>query len=204
VKNATRAMVESTTAIKGLTGLDVPGLIGGAMGRGFGDRLRTGDGGDNGGGETAMSRINELAHEGLSTMPARAEQSAAHVEEKVAPTAAEAAADVKKVADAADKVAAQTKQAAVKAATVSAALGAAGAAKVAPSEGTIAQWAQWTADQLRHVPSIQLYGSIKLADLIDHGPPAAVAVWHTAQAAMGKDYGQMTVSDLLQRFSKSS
>ena len=44
VKNATRAMIESTTAIKGLTGLDVPSLIGGAMGRGFGERLRTGDG----------------------------------------------------------------------------------------------------------------------------------------------------------------
>jgi flotillin len=204
VKNATRAMIESTTAIKGLTGLDVPSLVGGALGRGFGERLRTGDGGDNGGGETAMSRINELAHEGLSTMPARAEQSVAHVEEKVAPTADEAAADVRKVAAAADKVAAATKQAAAKAATVASALGAAGAAKVAPSEGTIQQWAQWTADQLRHVPSIQLYGSIKLADLIDHGPPAAVAVWHTAQAAMGKDYGQMTVSDLLQRFSKSS
>jgi flotillin len=204
VKNATRAMVESTTAIKGLTGLDVPGLIGGAMGRGFGERLRTGDGGDNGGGETAMSRINELAHEGLSTMPARAEQSVAHVEEKVAPTADKVAADAKKVAAAADKVAADTKQAAAKAATVASALGAAGVAKVAPSEGTVAQWAQWTADQLRHVPSIQLYGSIKLADLIDHGPPAAVAVWHTAQAAMGKDYGQMTVSDLLQRFGHSS
>ena len=204
VKNATRAMVESTTAIKGLTGLDVPALVGGALGRGFGERLRTGDGGGNGGGETAMSRINELAHEGLSTMPARAEQSVAHVEEKVAPAASEAAADVKKVAAAADKVAAETKQAAAKAATVAAALGTVGAAKVAPSEGTIHQWAQWTADQLRHVPSIQLYGSVKLADLIDHGPPAAVAVWHTAQAAMGKDFGQTTVSDLLQRFAPSS
>ncbi len=204
VKNATRAMVESTTAIKGLTGLDVPSLVGGALGRGFGERLRTGDGGGNGGGETAMSRINELAHEGLSTMPARAEHSAAHVEEKVEPVVAASAADVKKAAVAADKAAAETKQAAAKAATVAAALGAAGAAKVAPSEGSVLQWAQWTADQLRHVPSIQLYGSVKLADLIDHGPPAAVAVWHTAQAAMGKDYGQLTVSDLLQRFAKSS
>src|SRR5260370_39071342 len=35
VKNATRAVVESSTAIKGLTGLDVPSLIAGAMGRGF-------------------------------------------------------------------------------------------------------------------------------------------------------------------------
>jgi len=204
VKNATRAMVESTTAIKGLTGLDVPSLVGGALGRGFGERLRTGEGGENGGGETAVSRINELAREGLSTMPARAEQAAARVEEKVEPVVAATAAEAKKVAAAADKVAAETKQSAAKAATVAAALGTAGAAKLAPSEGTVLQWAQWTADQLRHVPSIQLYGSVKLADLIDHGPPQAVAVWHTAQAAMGKDYGQMTVADLLQRFAHSS
>src|SRR5439155_513588 len=31
VRNATRAMIESTTAIKGLTGLDVPNLVGGAL-----------------------------------------------------------------------------------------------------------------------------------------------------------------------------
>src|SRR6266540_3627239 len=43
VKNATRAMIESTTAIKGLTGLDVPNLVGGALGRGFGEKLRTGE-----------------------------------------------------------------------------------------------------------------------------------------------------------------
>src|SRR5215471_409736 len=35
VRNATRAMLESTTAIKGLTGLDVPSLVGSALGRGF-------------------------------------------------------------------------------------------------------------------------------------------------------------------------
>src|SRR5207248_7842622 len=80
VKNATRAVIESTTAIKGLTGLDVPSLVGGALGRGFGDRLRGGEGGENGGGESAMSRINELAREGLSTMPKRAEEIKDHVE----------------------------------------------------------------------------------------------------------------------------
>ena len=37
-----------------------------------------------------------------------------------------------------------------------------------------------------------------------HGGVNCPTVWHTAQAAMGKDYGQMTVSDLLQRFAPSS
>src|SRR5258708_18226280 len=70
VKNATRAMIESTTAIKGLTGLDVPGLIGGAMGRGFGERLRTGDGERGSDAGSAADRITEIAGEGLSTLKA--------------------------------------------------------------------------------------------------------------------------------------
>jgi flotillin len=210
VKNATRAMVESTTAIKGLTGLDVPSLIGGAMGRGFGERLRTGDGGDNGGAGSAVSRINELAHEGLSTMPERAERGTSEVEaivdEKVKPAVKSAASSAKSAISDAKAAVADAKQvvAASSAAAGAAAAAAAVERKVAPSEGTVLQWAQWTADQLRHVPSIQLYGSVKLGDLIDHGPPSAVAVWHTAQAALGKDYGQLTVSELLQRFAPKS
>ncbi|HEY8813549.1 MAG TPA: SPFH domain-containing protein, partial [Candidatus Dormibacteraeota bacterium] len=70
VKNATRAMIESTTAIKGLTGLDVPSLIGGAMGRGFGERLRTGDGDGGSASGSAADRISEIAGEGLSTLKA--------------------------------------------------------------------------------------------------------------------------------------
>ncbi|TME14592.1 MAG: hypothetical protein E6I67_13520, partial [Chloroflexi bacterium] len=67
VRNATRAMIESTTAIKGLTGLDVPNLVGGALGRGFGEKLRTGEGnGDSGASPT--NRISEIAGEGLTTL----------------------------------------------------------------------------------------------------------------------------------------
>src|SRR5712692_7952000 len=77
VRNATRAMIESTTAIKGLTGLDVPNLIGGALGRGFGERLRTGEGAGEGDGRGEMGRAaEEIMHKGekeLTTLPARAE-----------------------------------------------------------------------------------------------------------------------------------
>src|SRR5258707_85275 len=94
VKNATRAVVESSTAIKGLTGLDVPSLIGGAMGRGFGDRLRTGEGAreKDGGSEvgTAAEEIMHKAASGLTTMPARASASAAEVEAKAKEDEAEA------------------------------------------------------------------------------------------------------------------
>ena len=104
-------------------------------------------------------------------------------------------------------VAASTKQAAAaveKAAGAVQAKAAAVANKIAPSEGTVLQWAQWTADQLRQVPTIELFSTLKLQTLVDHGPPKAEAIWHTAQAALGRDYGDMTVGDLLKRFGPKS
>src|SRR5690242_16319142 len=197
VKNATRAVIESTTAIKGLTGLDVPNLVGNALGRGFVDRGRTSEGDGHGEKEeSAIDRINATAHEDLTTMPKRVEE---------ATTKAEAA--VTAAAASAKDVAASAKQAAAaveKAAGTVQAKAAAVANKVAPGEGTVLQWAQWTADQLRQVPTIELFSGIKLQALVDHGPPQAEAVWHTAQAALGRDYGEMTVGDLLKRFGPKS
>jgi len=34
----------------------------------------------------------------------------------------------------------------------------------------------------------------------DSGPASARAVWATAQSVLGKDYGSLTVNDLLKRF----
>jgi flotillin len=223
VKNATRAMIESTTAIKGLTGLDVPSLIGGAMGRGFGERLRTGDGDGGSASGSAADRISEIAGEGLSTLKAARAEAAAK--------AAEAEQEAEKAAHEADALAATAKQKAddeaAKAQAVAGALKTAGAAKVAteaakvtsspawgtvsqvkadamqgvgPAAGNVEQWAQWMAAQLAQVPQIQVYGALRLADLVDKGPAPARAVWQTAQAVLGKDYGAITVSDLLSRF----
>jgi flotillin len=222
VKNATRAMIESTTAIKGLTGLDVPNLIGGALGRGFGERLRTGDGAAGGDVGSAADRISEIAGAGLSAMKARAAEAAAHAESVAEEAETKAAAGVQKAAVAADKAAGAAEKAATaadaKASAVAAKLTAAGAvgtapwgtvpqskpgataASVSPSEGNLAQWGRWMADQLRQVPNIQLYDALRLADLADKGPAPARAVWKTAQAVLEKDYGTVTVADLLKRF----
>ncbi len=201
VKNATRAVIESTTAIKGLTGLDVPNLVGSALGRGFVDRGRTseGDGHEEKEG-SAIDRINATAHEGLTTMPKRTEEAVTKAEAAVQPIVTATTVTAKDVA-------ASTRQAAAaveKAAGAVQAKAAAVVTKVAPSEGTVLQWAQWTADQLRQVPTIELFNTMKLQTLIDHGPPQAEAIWHTAQAALGRDYGDMTVGDLLKRFGPKS
>ena len=201
VRNATRAMVESTTAIKGLTGLDVPGLIGGAMGRGFGDRLRTGEGAAEGDGRGSVGKsAEEIMHKGeheLTTMPARASATAAEVEAKAKEEAAAAT-------EAAQQTAAKAAKAAATAEAKATAIKAAVEAKVAPSEGNAAQWAKWLAQQLKQIPQIQLFGSVTLEQLANRGPAQAQAVWHTAEAVVGKDYGKMTVAELISRFGSSS
>ncbi len=205
VKNATRAMIESTTAIKGLTGLDVPNLIGGALGRGFGERLRTGDGAGGSDVGSAADRISEIAGGGLSAMKARATEATAKAEAVAEEADTKAAAGVQKAAVAADKAAGAAEKAAsaadAKATAVAAKLAASGAAQgTSPSAGNVEQWAKWLAAQLRQAPNIQLYDALRLSDLADRGPAPARAVWQTAQAVLGKDYGSVTVADLLKRF----
>ena len=218
VKNATRAMIESTTAIKGLTGLDVPNLVGGALGRGFGERLRTGDGERSSDEVSATDRISEIAGEGLSTLKAaraEAEAKAKVAEARAAEAAEEAAAASEKVVAAADaKVAAAVSKVASPGAPQNAAAAKPAAAPswspvpqtkpgetaAAASEASVAQWAKWLADQLRQLPEIQAYEALRLGDLVARGPVKARAVWTTAQAVLGKDYGTVTVGDLLKRF----
>jgi hypothetical protein len=223
VKNATRAMIESTTAIKGLTGLDVPNLIGGALGRGFGERLRTGDGDGGSDVGSAADRISQIAGEGLSTLKA----ARAEAEAKAQAAEAKAADDAKKAAAAAEKA---TATAEAKATAVASKLADSGAVHTAPptvvqkpgaapapwstvpqakadamtgvgpSEGNVAQWGKWMADRLREVPNIHLYDALRLMDLGDKGPAPARAVWQTTQAVLAKDFGTLTVGDLLKRF----
>jgi flotillin len=221
VKNATRAMIESTTAIKGLTGLDVPSLIGGAMGRGFGERLRTGDGDGGSDSGSATDRISEIAGEGLSTLKAARAEAAAKAAADAHEAETKAAAAVQKAEDEAAK--AQAIAGALKTAGASIAEKATGTvekvasagqkwgtvaqskvdpleAKIAPSAGNVEQWAKWLAGELAGVPQIQVYSALRLSDLADKGPLPARAVWATARAVLGKDYASVTVGDLLQRF----
>ena len=206
VRNATRAMIESTTAIKGLTGLDVPSLIGGALGRSFADKSRE----DNGDAPplSASDRISQIAREGLTTLKASQEAAASRAAAEAA--AAKAAADeavAKAVAEAEHaKAAAEKTVAAVEQAKPAAvvsdaqAKAAAAVAKVSKRDANIQQWARWMADQLRQVPDIKNYGTVRLKDLAAQGPAAARGMWGTAREALVDEYGDVTVDDLLTRF----
>lgn len=199
VKNATRAVIESTTAIKGLTGLDVPNLVGGALGRGFGEKLRTGEGISNGepvSPESASDRISEIAGQGLATMKAQAAEAAARAKAAADEAAAKAQAEAQKARDEAEKV----KEAAEKAGAAAEGKASAAVAKVAPANGNVAQWAKWLADSLRRIPDIRVYDALRLGDLEARGPASARGVWATAKQVLAKDYGDITIGQLLDRF----
>ena len=213
VRNATRAVVESTTAIKGLTGLDVPGLIGGALGKGFVDRGRASEGdGKSEVGRAAEDIMATGEHE-LTTLPAKIKAAADEADAMVHEAEAKAKEAVAAAALAAEQAATHaTKTAAKPGATVQAKPTAAAAQgpaetptpaipKVAPSDGNTAQWARWLTEQLHRVPDIEVYGAMRLNDLANRGPASARAIWQTAQGVLGKDYGNLTISELLKRFS---
>jgi flotillin len=185
VRNATRAMIESTTAIKGLTGLDVPNLIGGALGRTFGEQSKEADGN----GESVADRIGKIAGEGLTTLKARATETAATAKTEADAALARAEAEAEKAKDQAEKAAAAAQSKAT-----------AAVAKVSPSDGNVAQWAKWLADQLRRIPDIQVYDALRLGELESRGPAAARGVWTTAKAALAQEYGKLTIGELLTRF----
>jgi flotillin len=196
VRNATRSVIESTTAIKGLTGLDVPGLIGGALGKTFGEQPR----GDAEPRESAADRINKIAGGGLTALKAQtaAREAAAKAEGEAA--AARAQAEAQKVKDEADRVKTEVEKAGAVAEAKAASTASAAVAKVAPADGNVAQWAKWLADQLRRIPDIQVYDALHLGELESRGPAAARGVWATARAALLREYGNVTIGDLLKRF----
>ena len=193
VRNATRAVIESTTAIKGLTGLDVPSLIGGALGRTVAGPAHE-DNGEGGAaaGDSATQRISDIAAQGLTSMKAQV----AH--------AAEAAAAAKAAADQATaKAEAEAQKAREEVAKMAAAAevkAASAVARVAPTDGNLVQWAKWLADQLRRIPDIRVYDGLHLTDLETRGPASARSVWATARQVLANEYGKLTVGELLDRF----
>jgi len=168
----------------------VPNLIGGALGRTFGDRK---PGEVNGETETstesATDRISAIAGQGLAALKTQAAHDAAAAKAAADEAAAKTAAEAERVKEAVEKAAAVT---ATKAATVG--------AKATPSEANVKQWAKWMADQLKQVPDIGVYGQLRLTDLASRGPVAARGLWTTAKAALSQDYGNVTVDDLLTEF----
>ena len=177
VKNTTRVVAESATAIKGLTGLDVPNLIGSAMRSGGLAGLRRGEDGERGG----------------NTKPAASPTTGSTA---TTPPAATAAAPT--TATNGQSQSPTTIQDATAAAA--AATAAAGTTAKTGLEAAEDDAARLLAVKLRDIPNVSDYMHLRLSEVGSSGPRPMRVLWRIAEAQVGKRYGAMTVGELMSRF----
>jgi flotillin len=173
VKNTSRVVAESATAIKGLTGIDVPGLVGTAMRSGAFAGYDGGrkDGGA-GGGEP-KEQEPRVATVPPSTPPAAA---AAAPQPSAVPTSAPApsAAPAREPAPA--------------------------PAAATGHEAAEERAARLLAAKLRELPNVGAYEHVRLSDLDASASPAFRALWRGASGMLVARYGKTTVGELLRKY----
>ena len=174
VKNTTRVVAESATAIKGLTGLDVPNLIGNAMRSGALAGVRSGDGGRGGNVKPSAPPAPSAP---TTSGPAAAAPATATNGQSQSPTTIEAA---------------TAAAAATTAATVT-------TAKTG-LEAAEDDAARLLATKLRDIPNVSDYMHLRLSEVGSSGPRPMRVLWRIAEAQVGKRYGAMTVGELMTRF----
>ncbi len=184
VKTGTRAVMESATVIKGLTGLDVPGLIGGAMGNGTlrGSAPAT-PASDEGGGGGAASKAPAKApsERVVPTVKASAEQAAqaiatgqAQASQQAAQAIEEAQAKVTHAVDSAEAKLAHT--------------------------ASVWDKALWLADELRGIPGIEKYFDVPLSELANPSAHAYRGPWRIPADRLPPSLGSLTIGELLSRY----
>jgi flotillin len=175
VKNTTRVVAESATAIKGLTGLDVPNLIGSAMRSGGLAGLRRGEDGEGGGNAKPTA----------ATAPPP----------PPAPSATSATAAPKETAtNGGSSPAGGTFETATEAAATAAATAKTGL-QSAEDEA-----ARLLAAKLREIPNVVDYSHLRLSEVANNGPRPMRILWRIAEPQVGKRYAAMTVGELMKRF----
>ncbi len=170
VKNTTRVIAESATAIKGLTGLDVPNLIGNAMRSGALAGVRSGDG-ERGG--IAKPAAAPPAGTTPSTAPA---------------------------AGAASATTATNGQSTTSPAPILQNAPAAVTTAMTGVEAAEDDAARLLATKLREIPNVSDYAHLRLSEVGSSGPRPMRLLWRIAEAQVGKRYGAMTVGELITRF----
>ena len=192
VKTATRTVAEASAAVKGLTGLDVPGLIGGAMAaRGTSDGAPApapdeGSGGSKpatrrGRGSQARTTSKPAATTSATQrMPATADAVAEDVEARLRRATSAATAPLETQLDEAEAAAENL-------------------ANQIPAGAVGSELEDAVATALRRVPGIDRYREARIDELATRGPRIARAVWATVAPRLSEDQKALTIGDLLDR-----
>ena len=208
VRNVTRTVTEANATVLGLTGIDIPGMLNDALGGqksdgGSGDtgpKPRRGRGtGGSGGSAAGGSRGTG------GTPPAASAASAAPP-----PPRFESAEAVDAAMSGAERAirGATTPSPAPPARTDTAtgpavpARGAGQRSQVADvtRETTVDDAATRLANDLRAVPGIERFGTMRLGDLETSGPRPLRTMWRVARKGLGSQYGQLTIGEVIDRY----
>ena len=230
VKSVTRTVAEANATVTGLTGIDIPALISQAVGspppsdsgaperrrRRTGDR-GTGGGGTRGAGGAAGSGGSGGSSHGTDRPPhsdasaagpagpawgATPAGGASRIETTAAADAAMAAAD-KAIRAASETPAAPT---APKTDTASgpprpapARTGRPASAEIT-AETTVEEAATKLASDMRAVPGIERFATVRLGSLDSAGPRPLRTMWRISRDQLEQRYGQMTIGELIDRY----
>jgi flotillin len=212
VKNTTRTVAEASATVKGLTGIDIPALLGGALGgTGGGGGTKGGRGGPSGGGGSGGGPASPARGGGRSRPAASPAPAASASEPGEAPPASESPTEAFSRAARAIGAAAQATPAAPPVPPVTAETPAttsdraAGPARPSPAitgvtrDTTLDDAFVRLASDLRTIPGIERFGNIRLNELERAGPRPLRAIWRVARDQLDERYGQMTIGDVLER-----
>jgi len=177
VKNTTRVVAESATAIKGLTGLDVPNLISNAMRSSALGGVRSGDGERGGSAKPSATPTAGSTAATPSGAGAAAPTAATNGHATTTSSAADSAIAAAEVATAAAATTAKT-----------------------GLEAAEDDAARLLATKLRDVPNVSDYAHLRLSEMGSSGPRPMRVLWRIAEAQVGKRYRAMTVGELMTRF----
>jgi flotillin len=227
VKTVTRTVTEANATVKGLTGIDIPALVGDAMGgsssSGGGGaspaprQPRRGGprGGGGSGGEGAAGGGSAGGSGDTGSRPQRASGgSAAQATGAGATPPAGSAAQSPTPEDAAsavDAALAGADRAIRAAASAPSALSDRAAGPAVPAvprpasaditrASTLDEAASRLASDLRAIPGIERFAETRLADLEGTGPRPLRTMWRISREQLEQRYGQLTIGELIDRF----
>ncbi|HET9853046.1 MAG TPA: SPFH domain-containing protein [Candidatus Limnocylindrales bacterium] len=252
VRNTTRTVTEASATVKGLTGIDVPALIGTSMGARFGGSGGSGgsgksrggggssggSGGGSGGGGGSRSTSSRKSPEppaprAMATPASATAAEGSALEEDAAQDVSEtmraAVSELDRTADRARRAvdraigqpvpartaapAASTTTASTTTASTTTAQSTTGAASSAPlpepvdrlgRTTTLSEAAEALADDLMRIPGIQRFGGMRLQELESSGPRPLRTMWRIARDKLERDYGQLTIGEIIDRYQGGS
>ncbi|HUP54373.1 MAG TPA: SPFH domain-containing protein, partial [Methylomirabilota bacterium] len=229
VKNVTRTVTEASATVKGLTGIDIPSMLGQALGgTASGGSASTGPrppsgpkGGASGGGTSTASSGGRAQASGSGASsprstagsgPVAAPSSSATASPAATPVGGpprfttpesiEAAmADAERAVRAASAPpAARTDTAAGPARPAPSATGSGPASAGITRQTTLDDAATRLAADLRAVPGIERFAAVRLNELERSGPRPLRTMWRLASEQLDERYGALTIGELMERY----